>query len=233
MRSRPRRLIDRLDVFASDVVAEDRNRLADLRTGLAATREAIDGSRRRVAETLAMIASLDRMIEKDTTGWVMLSLAAPRMRIALANAARASSRSSQWREGSPAGRFWLEMETRWLLLADSFAQVERITSFLASINGHAPPDGESSRSKAFLTTAPRAGVAIMDRKIAEQHLLQAEEAVLAGETHIERQRKIISDLEQKGQDATVAKDLLGTFLALQHEHLAHRDRLRLELGLGR
>lgn len=73
----------------------------------------------------------------------------------------------------------------------------------------------------------------MDRMMAELHLVQAEEAVVSGEGHIERQRQIIRQMEQQGHDAAVAKDLLATFLALQHEHLAHRDRLRLELGIDR
>jgi len=73
----------------------------------------------------------------------------------------------------------------------------------------------------------------MDRKIVERHLLQAEDAVVSGEGHIERQRQIIRDMVEKGHDVSVAKDLLATFLALQQEHLAHRDRLRLELGIDR
>lgn len=42
-------------------------------------------------------------------------------------------------------------------------------------------------------------------------------------------KKIVRQMEVKGHDAALAKDLLRTFLALQQEHLAHRDRLRLEL----
>jgi len=73
----------------------------------------------------------------------------------------------------------------------------------------------------------------MDRKMTEEHLVQAEDAVLAGESHVARQREIVSELEQKGQDATTARDLLVTFLDLQEQHVAHRDRLRHELGLDR
>jgi hypothetical protein len=72
----------------------------------------------------------------------------------------------------------------------------------------------------------------MDRKMTEEHLLQAEDAVLAGEGHIARQRQIVQELEQKGRDSTAARGLLATFLDLQHEHVAHRDRLRHELDLG-
>jgi hypothetical protein len=70
-----------------------------------------------------------------------------------------------------------------------------------------------------------------DREMAERHLLQAEDAVLSGESHIERQKQIIRDMEAKGQDVALANALLHTFLALQQEHVAHRDRLKVELGL--
>jgi len=82
----------------------------------------------------------------------------------------------------------------------------------------------------FLRLGLHARLRSMERKMMEQHLLQAEEAVLSGESHIVRQRQIIRDMEQRGHDVTMAKDLLRTFLALQQEHVAHRDRLRLELG---
>ena len=71
----------------------------------------------------------------------------------------------------------------------------------------------------------------VDRRMAERHLHEAEDAILVGASLIERQREIIRAMEMRSQDATLAKGLLSTFLALQQEHLAHRDRLRLELGL--
>jgi hypothetical protein len=85
--------------------------------------------------------------------------------------------------------------------------------------------------KAFRPPDPFPALGITERNMmAERHLLQAEDAVVAGESHIERQKKIIREMEAKGQDVALARELLDTFLALQHEHVAHRDRLRAELG---
>lgn len=125
-------------------------------------------------------------------------------------------------------RFWLE-ETKWLGLADSYAQVERVTTYLESVNGAATRAmGERVQAKA-LRALPRRSDS--ERQTIEAHLDQAEEAVCTGARHIERQNEIIIELEQKGQDAATAKGLLETFLALQNEHVSHRDRLRKELGL--
>jgi len=43
-------------------------------------------------------------------------------------------------------------------------------------------------------------------------------------------RQIIAELERDGQDAEQARSLLDTFVALQMQHVAHRDRLIEELG---
>ena len=82
------------------------------------------------------------------------------------------------------------------------------------------------------TPGPLAMLSRMDREMTKRHLLQAEGAVVSGESHIARQKEIVRDMEAKGQDTALAKDLLSAFLALQKEHRAHRDRLLVELGLA-
>jgi hypothetical protein len=50
-----------------------------------------------------------------------------------------------------------------------------------------------------------------------------------GERHIARVREIIAGFERDGNDASKARSLLETFISLQAEHVAHRDRLIEEL----
>ena len=69
----------------------------------------------------------------------------------------------------------------------------------------------------------------MDRALAKQHLAEAERDVALGQTHIERQFQIIAELERDGHDATRARELLATFMAVQVEHKTHRDQLLREL----
>ncbi len=83
----------------------------------------------------------------------------------------------------------------------------------------------------FRTSGALAMLTGTDREMAERHLLQAEQAFVAGASQIDRQEKIIREMEAKGQDVTLAKELLKTFLVVQQEHAAHRDRLKVELGL--
>ena len=163
----------------------------------------------------------------------MLRLMAPNIRAALSRAAGARQRSFECRDGSELQRFWLKMEAKWLHLADSYTEVERVATFLESVKGAAIRGmSEGYQTNALPTTIPPSSPGItMRRAMIEEHLLQAEEAVLLGAKHIERQKEIIAELEQRGQESTAARGLLKTFLALQNEHLAHRDRLRLELGL--
>ena len=71
---------------------------------------------------------------------------------------------------------------------------------------------------------------MMDQNLWRRHLLQAERAVLDGERHIARQRAIVDELERDGHDSTPARSLLETFVALQNEHIAHRNRLVEELS---
>jgi hypothetical protein len=70
----------------------------------------------------------------------------------------------------------------------------------------------------------------MDRRMLEGHLAQAERHVLKGESHIDRQRQLVAELERDGDDITLATKLLLQFEQLQAMHIADRDRLRQELG---
>lgn len=66
----------------------------------------------------------------------------------------------------------------------------------------------------------------MDPKELEQHPAQAEQHVTLGRKHIARQMEIIAELEGKGQDVTLARDLLIVFEDLQRTHVADRHRTR-------
>jgi hypothetical protein len=70
----------------------------------------------------------------------------------------------------------------------------------------------------------------MDRARFERHLRQAEEHVALGLQHIADQRAIVAEHEQKGWDATRARELLATFESIQTSHEADRDRLRREIA---
>ena len=72
----------------------------------------------------------------------------------------------------------------------------------------------------------------MDRAILESHLAFVEQHVSKSKKHIARQREHIGELERDGhiQLAVSAKQLLALFLELDALHVAHRDRLRLELS---
>ena len=71
----------------------------------------------------------------------------------------------------------------------------------------------------------------MDRTLTRRHLAEAERTVALGQSHLERQFRIIAELERRGHDATGARDLLVIFLAIQAQHEAHRDQLLEELNL--
>ncbi|BDV33716.1 hypothetical protein SS37A_12450 [Methylocystis iwaonis] len=71
----------------------------------------------------------------------------------------------------------------------------------------------------------------MERAILEKHLAEAEARVTLGARHLEQQRALILRLESNGYDSAEAKALLRLFEELQVEHVAHRDRLRSELGV--
>jgi hypothetical protein len=64
------------------------------------------------------------------------------------------------------------------------------------------------------------------------HLAQAERHVKQGLAIIARQREIIVALERDGHDTADALRLLADFEGIQQMHVADRDRLRSELGIG-
>jgi len=70
----------------------------------------------------------------------------------------------------------------------------------------------------------------MDRAVWQRHLEQAERDVALGQAHIARQKEIIKELKRLGSDTEQARDLLAQFESMQGLHIAHRDRLRVDLG---
>ena len=66
-----------------------------------------------------------------------------------------------------------------------------------------------------------------------QHLAEAEQHVALGERHIARQVQIIDELARAGHDLSLAFALLDNYCELQVCHLAHRDRMRKQLGAAR
>ena len=69
---------------------------------------------------------------------------------------------------------------------------------------------------------------VMDRHLALQHLAKAQQHVADGERHIHNQRRIIAQVEQRGDDPAESKRLLALFEELQKTHVADRDRLAEE-----
>ena len=67
--------------------------------------------------------------------------------------------------------------------------------------------------------------------ILEQHLAEAEAHVALGSHQFEQQRELIAELESGELDSAEARALLRLFEEIQVEHVAHRDRLRNELGI--
>lgn len=72
----------------------------------------------------------------------------------------------------------------------------------------------------------------MERTRREQHLAEAEARVALGERHLAQQRELIAKLEVLNFDLTDARNLLRLFEEIQILHVAHRDRLRRQLGGG-
>ena len=69
----------------------------------------------------------------------------------------------------------------------------------------------------------------MDRSRQLQHLEEAEKHVLRGGQTISDQERRIEELDRHGQDATLARSLLETFLWTQTQFVAHRDQILKEL----
>jgi hypothetical protein len=70
----------------------------------------------------------------------------------------------------------------------------------------------------------------MDREALEKHLLQVNADLALGRDSIGRQRQIVADLEQSGQDTKTALELLQEAEASQALYVAEADRLAQELA---
>ena len=71
----------------------------------------------------------------------------------------------------------------------------------------------------------------MNREEWQVHMDLAEMRVVEGLAQIEKQRRLIQDLEGNGGDATRAQAFLVTLLESQASYERHRDRLRQEAGM--
>jgi predicted RNA-binding Zn-ribbon protein involved in translation (DUF1610 family) len=105
---------------------------------------------------------------------------------------------------------------------------------MALIGPPGPPSGAGLRAERRMFECPACGhqviAEVADRDRLLERLNMAERHVAVGEESLSRQTKVIEELERDGHDATRARALLSTFLALQDEHVAHRDRILKELG---
>jgi hypothetical protein len=70
----------------------------------------------------------------------------------------------------------------------------------------------------------------MDRATLEDHSAMAERHVAEGETHVARQREIVTGLANEGRDLRSAQALLAQFEAMLANHILDRDRVRAELA---
>ena len=69
-----------------------------------------------------------------------------------------------------------------------------------------------------------------ERRVLEQHLLNAEAHVVGGERLLEQQRASIEQRRRDGHDVELATQLLAEMEESQRLHLNDRDRLRRELA---
>jgi hypothetical protein len=69
----------------------------------------------------------------------------------------------------------------------------------------------------------------MDRDIILKHLAVAQRKIADGEVALRRQRALVRQRAQDGQDTRRARKLLEEFEQLQAQLLKARDRLRAEL----
>jgi hypothetical protein len=70
----------------------------------------------------------------------------------------------------------------------------------------------------------------MQKATIQEHLALAREHIEQGEKSIERQRRVVADLQNDGHAASQACKLLTQFQELQALHIADRDRLERELA---
>ncbi len=69
----------------------------------------------------------------------------------------------------------------------------------------------------------------MDRRTQLFRLRMAERHVVEGERRVNRQERIVAELDRDGHNATEARRLLGNFYDAQRLHLEHRSRMLREL----
>jgi hypothetical protein len=70
-----------------------------------------------------------------------------------------------------------------------------------------------------------------ERKIAEQNLIEADDAIARGREDIAKQTQLIAELTRAGYDIQAATELLNTLNQSQTVLVERRDQLRRELGL--
>jgi hypothetical protein len=70
----------------------------------------------------------------------------------------------------------------------------------------------------------------MSRTDLKERLAQAEARVAKGARRVERQRRIVAELEENDRSAAIAKSLLTHLENLQVLHVASRDRLLRDWG---
>jgi uncharacterized coiled-coil protein SlyX len=73
----------------------------------------------------------------------------------------------------------------------------------------------------------------MDRAWLEEQLAQAEMRISEGEVHVARQRDIVAELANDGDDLKSAQTLLAQLEKMLANHVADRDRIRAELAATR
>jgi hypothetical protein len=71
----------------------------------------------------------------------------------------------------------------------------------------------------------------MDRELLEEELAVAERHLSDAERDVARQRMVVAGLEHCGRDTAGPTQLLQRLEEVLAIHIAHRDRLRKELGL--
>lgn len=73
----------------------------------------------------------------------------------------------------------------------------------------------------------------MDREMNQRHLELAEQHIVQGTAHVERQRELVAKLVadgHKGEIVEEAKELLKQFESMLALHIEDRDRIKKELA---
>jgi hypothetical protein len=70
----------------------------------------------------------------------------------------------------------------------------------------------------------------MDRYALQRHWAEAEQRVWRGQQNVNRQRRIIAELERDGHDANQARQLLSTIETTLRLHIEDRDQVANRLA---